>query len=65
MSGEKTEAPTRRRLEDRRREGQVPQRKHVIEAALLSFVALLLIGLFGPLSGMLLNISTAAFSVVS
>jgi len=62
MSGEKTEAPTPRRLEERRREGQVPQRKNVIEAALLTFVVVLLIWLFRPLSGALLNLSAAIFS---
>ena len=65
MSGEKTEAPTRRRLEDRRKEGQVPQRKNVVEAALLTFVTLLLVGLFGPLSGALLDLSAKAFSGIN
>ncbi|WP_011579461.1 MULTISPECIES: EscU/YscU/HrcU family type III secretion system export apparatus switch protein [Chelativorans] len=65
MSGEKTEAPTPRRLEERRREGQVPQRKNIIEAALLTFVVVLLIWLFRPLSEALLNLSAAVFSSIS
>src|SRR5690606_32777425 len=40
MSGEKTEKPTPRRLEDQRKEGQVPQRKNVVEAALLTYAVL-------------------------
>lgn len=61
MSGEKTEKPTPRRLEDQRKEGQVPQRKNVVEAALLTYAVLALIGFSGPLSNALLNLSTVVF----
>ncbi|WP_173932909.1 EscU/YscU/HrcU family type III secretion system export apparatus switch protein [Chelativorans sp. Marseille-P2723] len=62
MSGEKTEAPTPHRLDERRKEGQVPQRRNVIEAALLTFTLLLIAGLFDRLSKVLLDLSTAVFS---
>lgn len=64
MSGEKTEQPTQRRLGDRRKEGQIPQRKNVVEAALLTFTALLLAGTFRPLASGLLDLSTIVFSSV-
>jgi type III secretion protein U len=36
MSGEKTEEPTEKRLDDARKKGQVPQRKYVLEAFILT-----------------------------
>lgn len=64
MSGEKTEQPTQRRLEDRRKEGQIPQRKNVIEASLLTFTTLLLLTAYAPLAGRLLNLSKTVFSSI-
>ena len=56
MSGEKTEEPTQKKLEEARREGQLPQRKNVIEAVFLSFSVLLLTGLTGRISEAMLSI---------
>ncbi|QPC44326.1 EscU/YscU/HrcU family type III secretion system export apparatus switch protein [Kaustia mangrovi] len=64
MSGEKTEQPTHKRLEDQRKEGQLPQRKNVVEAGLVTFAVLLLIGISGPLWGSLVTLSTTVFSGV-
>ena len=56
MSGEKTEEPTQKKLDDARKEGQLPQRKNVIEAVFLTFSILLLIGLTGRISEAMLSI---------
>jgi len=64
MSGEKTEQPTQHRLQERRKEGQIPQRKNIVEAALLISAVLILVGFSGPLSAALLNLSTVVFSGV-
>ncbi|OED49578.1 EscU/YscU/HrcU family type III secretion system export apparatus switch protein [Leisingera sp. S232] len=56
MSGEKTEEPTQKKLDDARKEGQLPQRKNVIEAVFLTVSILLLTGLAGRISEALLSI---------
>ena len=64
MSGEKTEEPTQKKLEDARREGQLPQRKNVIEAVFLSFSVLMLTGLTGRISEAMLSILDSALLAV-
>ena len=61
MSGEKTEEPTQKKLDDARKEGQLPQRKNVIEAVFLTFSILLLIGLTGRISEAMLSIHNEPF----
>ncbi len=65
MSGDKTEQPTHKRLEDQRKKGQIPQRKNVVEAGLLTFAILLLAGTSGRLWNMLLMLLNTVFSGVN
>ncbi|MCU0910037.1 MAG: EscU/YscU/HrcU family type III secretion system export apparatus switch protein [Rhodobacteraceae bacterium] len=46
MSDDKTEEPTDKKLEDARKKGQVPQRKNVLEAAVLTTGVMLIMSLW-------------------
>jgi type III secretion protein U len=62
MSGEKTEEPTQKRLDDARKKGQLPQRKNVIEAASLVFSVLLLTAMLDRFTNSLLALTDTAIS---
>lgn len=62
MSGEKTEQPTDKKIDDQRKEGQVPQRKYVIEAAFLTFSITLLFFLSKKFSEYFLLVIGEAFN---
>ncbi|MDC0659477.1 EscU/YscU/HrcU family type III secretion system export apparatus switch protein [Leisingera sp. SS27] len=64
MSGEKTEEPTQKKLDDARKEGQLPQRKNVIEAVFLTVSVLLLAGLAGRISDSLQAVLSNVISSV-
>ncbi|MCP1846085.1 type III secretion protein U [Bradyrhizobium sp. USDA 4524] len=64
MSGEKTEEPTQKKLEDQRKEGQLPQRKNVIEAIVVTASLLMLIALSRPFGSLSIRLTETAIDTV-
>lgn len=64
MTGEKTEQPTQKRLDDKRKEGQVPQRKNVVEATYLAISVSILAALSGTIFKTLIDILTSATNAI-
>jgi flagellar biosynthesis protein FlhB len=65
MSGDKTEEPTQRKLEDARRQGQVPQRKSVHEVIVLTTGVMLVMAIWPGVARLLGKVFDVAFQGAS
>lgn len=65
MTGEKTEQPTEKKLDDSRKEGQVPQRKNVLEAFIITGGVLMVGSLWPTVGGHLAETLDSAFTGIS
>lgn len=65
MSEDKTEEPTSKKLEDARKEGQLPQNKNILEAILLTFGMLITFGISSQLSQNVAGVFDAAILSIS
>lgn len=61
MSGEKTEQPTQKKLDDARKEGQLPQRKNVLEAFVVLAGVIGISGMWAQVAGHLFLVFDAAY----
>jgi type III secretion protein U len=61
---EKTEQPTQKKLDDSRKEGQVPQRKNVLEAAIVTAGVFGVTGLWDDVAAGLLSLFDAVFDSI-
>jgi len=60
-SGEKTEQPTDKKLEDLRKKGQVPSQKSLLDTLSMTIGIILIVALFGPMKLLLQELTDAAF----
>ena len=65
MSGEKTEQPTDKKLDDARKKGQLPQRKNVLEAFLILMGVWITVGQWSTVAGYLNNTIDSAISGIN
>ena len=65
MSDDKTEEPTHKRLEQARRDGQLPQRKNVLEAVLLTLGTCAIVALMAHVAQLCAGIFDAALAGVN
>lgn len=64
-SGEKTEEPTSKRLADARKDGQLPQRKNVMEAMLILAGFIGIFWSIAPMQGLLFGLFDAVFEGIA